>query len=249
MSGEVHGLSEFYRAPPGRVAARLVGARIKALWPEAKGLDVLGLGWGAPYLRLWPERAEAERQGRRIGLTPPGLGPMPGSAQALGNHLPLPDGCMDRILLIHGLEASEGAQALLRECWRVLRDDGRLLIVVPNRLGFWSLFDHTPFGQGRPYSRGQLSRLLEQQMFRVARHDAALFVPPFPWRFALRGAAVWDRFGRRIVPRLGGVTLIEAEKDLFAAIPAGALAVRRRVVAELPAGYARLDPTRTDGHP
>ena len=39
---------------------------------------------------------------------------------------------------------------LLRECWRVLRDDGRLLVVVPNRLGSWALFDHTPFGQGRP---------------------------------------------------------------------------------------------------
>jgi len=241
MSGEVHGLPEFYRAPPGQVAARLVAARIKSLWPEAKGLDVLGLGWGAPYLPLWPEGP-----GRRIGLTPPGLGLMPRSAQALGTHLPLPDCSMDRILLIHGLEASEGAQALLRECWRVLRDDGRLLIVVPNRLGSWSLFDHTPFGQGRPYSQGQLARLLEQQMFRVSRRDAALFVPPFPWRFALRGAAIWDRFGRRIAPRLGGVMLIEAEKDLFSAIPADAVAQRRRVVAELPAGYAKVKETAPD---
>jgi SAM-dependent methyltransferase len=233
MSGEVHGLPEFYRAPLGRVAARLVRARVAALWPDAKGLDVLGLGWAAPYMALWPEKP-----GRRIAFTPEGLGPMAGSASVQERHLPLPDRCLDRILLVHALEASEGAHALLRECWRVLRDDGRLLVVAPNRLGCWALFDHTPFGQGRPYSRGQLEGQLRRQMFSVTRRDAALFVPPLPWRFALRGAALWDRIGRSGLRRLGGVTLIEAEKDLFAAMPAGAIAIGRRVVAKLPASYS-----------
>jgi hypothetical protein len=75
-------------------------------------------------------------------------------------------------------------------------------------------------------------------MFSVTRRDAALFVPPLPWRFALRGAALWDRIGRSGLQRLGGVTLIEAEKDLFAAMPAGAIAIGRRVVAKLPASYS-----------
>ena len=48
-----------------------------------------------------------------------------------------------------------------------------------------------------------------------------------------------ERAGFSSSRRLAGVTLIEAEKDLFAAIPTGAIAVGRRVVAELPAGYAR----------
>lgn len=235
MSDEVHGLPEFYRAPLGRVAARLIRARVAALWPETRGLEILGLGWAAPYVALWPGKP-----GRHIALTPEGLGRMPSSAQVQERRLPLPDRSMDRILLIHALEASEDAHGLLRECWRVLRDDGRLLVVVPNRLGSWSLFDHTPFGQGRPYSRGQVERQLQRQMFAVTRHDAALFVPPLPWRFALRGAALWDQIGRRGLRRLGGVTLIEAEKDLFAAIPAGAAPVGRRVVAELPAGYGRF---------
>jgi len=231
MSGEVHGLREFYAAPCGEVAARLIGARIAALWPNCAGLDVLGVGWAAPYLNLWPGQG-----GRRIALTPPALGRMAGSAQALETHLPLPDRCIDRILLVHSIEVSEGARHLLRECWRVLRDDGRLLVVAPNRLGSWSLFEHTPFGQGRPYSRGQLRRLLEDQLFQAERQEAALFVPPFPWRFALRGAGLWERMGRRVAPRFAGVTLIEAEKDLFAAMPAGAVAIRRRVVVPVPSG-------------
>ncbi len=241
MSGEVHGLAEFYRAPLGRVAARLLRGRLTAIWPDLAGLDLLGLGWAEPYMALWPGRP-----GRRLAFAPEGLGPLPGSAQVQDRHLPLPDRCVDRILLVHALEASEGAYALLRECWRVLRDDGRVLVIVPNRLGSWALFDHTPLGQGRPYSRGQLEGQLRRQMFAVTRRDSALFVPPLPWAFALRGARVWDRMGRAVLPRLGGVTLIEAEKDLFAAMPAGAPAIGRRVVAELPAGYARVTGSAQD---
>ena len=233
MNAEVHGLPEFYASAPGLVAARLIGARIGALWPDCTGLDVLGLGWAPPYMRLW-----AGQHGRRIMLVPASYGPARGCALTDDGDLPLPDRSLDRILLVHGLEASERARPLLRECWRVLRDDGRLLVVVPNRLGFWARFDHTPFGQGHPYSRGQLSRLLESRMFRVLRHEDALFVPPFPWRFALRGAGLWERAGRALLRRLAGVALVEAEKDLFAAMPAGAAAMGRRVVQPVPARYA-----------
>ena len=230
MSPEVHGLTEFYAAPLGRVAERMIGARIAYLWPDGGQRDLLGLGWAAPYMRLW------SGHGRRIMLTSHGAAP--GTALAEEARLPLPDTSLDRILLIHALETSDAASGLLRECWRVLRDDGRLLVVVPNRIGGWAHFDHTPFGQGRPYSRGQLTRLLEERLFRAVRRDAALFVPPFPWRALLSGAGIWDRMGRRLVRRLAGVTLIEAEKDLLAAVPTAAVPARRRVVAPLPSNYA-----------
>ncbi|WP_421993738.1 methyltransferase domain-containing protein [Roseococcus sp.] len=231
MNAEVHALAEFYSTPLGRVAERMIGARIAYLWPDGGRRDVLGLGWAAPYMGLW------SGHGRRILLTP--HGPAPGAAWAEDARLPLPDTSLDRILLVHGLETSEAASGLLRECWRVLRDDGQLLVVVPNRLGGWAHFDHTPFGQGRPYSRGQVTRLLEQRLFRVTRREAALFVPPFPWRMLLGGAGIWDRTGRRLVRRLAGVMLIEAGKDQLAAIPGAGQSLRRRVVAPLPSNYAR----------
>ena len=232
MSAEVHGLEEFYATPPGAVAARLLGARLRALWPDLTGLDWMGLGWAAPYAPLW-----SGQRGRRLLLVPetlaarrlPGCA-LPTFALAEERRLPLPDRSLDRILLVHALEASTRPRSLLRECWRVLRDDGRLLVVAPNRLGPWAQFEHTPFGQGQPYSEGQLQRLLEAQLFRVERREAALFVPPFPWRAALRGAGLWEAAGRGVTRRLGGLVLIEAEKDLFAAMPAGAVSLRRRVV-------------------
>lgn len=233
MSSEVHGLAAFYASRRGEAASRLVGARLAALWPQATGLSVLGLGWAAPYLGLWRDAA------RCIAVTRDHLpdGRMPGvgaTAVAEEDSLPFPDRSFDRVLLVHGLEAAENARRLLREVWRVLRDDGRVLLVVPNRVGMWAQLERTPFGHGQPYSRGQIERLLARHLFRAERHDAALFVPPYGLRWVGSVAPPLERAGRLVCPRIAGVLLVEAEKDLFAGVPAGAVAVRRRVMAPVP---------------
>ncbi len=236
MRHEVHGLRDFYATPAGLVAARLLRERLRWAWPDLpRGAALLGLGYASPFLRIW------HRGGVRcVSLVPPHLPEWrwPRSARSRtaigeGEALPFPDLFFDRILLVHGLEHAENARRLLRETWRVLRDDGRLLVVAPNRLGLWAHLEHTPFGHGEPYSAGQLERLLRRQLFAVTRRDSALFVPPFRNRLLLRGAGGWDRLGSRLCPGFGGVTLMEATKDFSELIPAGAVPAagrRRRVV-------------------
>lgn len=220
MSQEVHGLAAFYASAPGVVARRMLGAALQRLWPQLRGLEVAGVGWPGSYMGLWPDAT------RRLALVPRPLATVPPPApsavipEAL---LPLPDLSMDRILLIHAMEAVPNPEALLRECWRVLRDDGRLIVVLPNRHGAWSLFDHTPFGQGRPWSRGQVRRMLESRLFRVETVRPALFVPPFPWRGMLAGAAVWEGVGRAALPGLSGLVIAEAVKDVLGVVPSAGL--------------------------
>src|SRR3954470_7253585 len=203
MSHGVHGLENFYSTPAGLVAARLLRDRLRALWPALPGQAVLGLGYASPFLRLW--RAEAARC---VALVPPHLPRWrwprsAGSSTTVGEEdaLPFPDLMFDRILLVHGLETAENARRTLREVWRVLKDDGRLIVVVPNRLGIWAHLERTPFGYGQPYSPGQLEGLLQRQMFQVERRDAALFVPPFRTRLLLRSAGAWERLGASLCPR------------------------------------------------
>jgi SAM-dependent methyltransferase len=234
MAADAHAAADFYATARGAVAARVLRERLVLLWPELSGQSVLGLGYAAPYLRLWRERA-----GRVIALTPAQVGAMrwpPGAAclscTADEDALPFPDLCFDRILLIHGLEAAENARRLLREVWRVLKDDGRVLVVAPNRRGAWAHVEATPFGQGEPYSPGQIGRLLAASLFRVERRDWALYVPPMGWRVSLRAAPLWERAGRRIVPQLGGLVLTEAVKDVYAAVPHNAQPRRRVVLAD-----------------
>ena len=207
---------------------------------------MLGLGYASPFLRLW--RAEAARC---IALVPPHLPPWrwprkaaSRTAVAEEDALPFPDLSFDRILLVHGLETAENARRLLREAWRVLKDDGRLLVAAPNRLSLWAQLERTPFGHGHPYSPGQLEALLRRQMFRVERRGEALFVPPFNTRLLLRSAEGWERIGPKLFPRFAGLTLVEAEKDMFAALPVSvAPAVRqqrRQVVTATAAAAERV---------
>jgi len=235
MATDAHALMEFYATPLGGMVARLLRARLAALWPgEATGLAVLGLGYASPYLRLWRETAA-----RVIAALPAQIGAARWPAGAPGlsctveeDALPFPDLYFDRVLLVHGLEAADNARRMLREVWRVLKDDGRLLVVAPNRVGLWAQVEATPFGQGQPYSPGQIGRLLADALFQVVRRDTALYPPPLRFRFALRAAPAIERAGHVVAPRFAGLTLSEAVKDVYAALPARKATRRRLVLAD-----------------
>jgi hypothetical protein len=61
----------------------------------------------------------------------------------------------------------------------------------------------------------------------------ALYMPPMKLRPMIRTAGAWERAGSRLFPRIGGVMLIEASKQLYGA---NAIPVRQRkpVVVALP---------------
>ena len=229
---EITTAPSFYATARGAVAARLLRERLLELWPSLAGQHVLGIGFAAPYLRLWREQAY-----RCVAAVPVQAGEWRWprhrpclSCAALDDALPFPDLSFDRVLVVHGLETSENARRMLREAWRVLKDDGRLLLVVPNRTGLWAHLETTPFGHGQPYTAGQIERLLSANLFRVERRDTALFVPPLQWRLVLRAAPLMERTGRKVMPSLAGLTLTEAVKDVYAAVPTATAPVKRRLV-------------------
>ena len=134
--------------------------------------------------------------------------------------LPLTDSAVDRILLVHALEMSSDPAELLREAWRVLAAGGRLLAIVPNRRGLWARMDTTPFGQGRPYSRTQITQLLRDAWFTPIGWDEALYVPPVSRNWFLRSAGAWERTGATLSAPFAGVHIVEATKQVYRAIPA-----------------------------
>ena len=234
MATEAQQAAAFYGTAQGAVALRLVRQRLAEWWPDLGGQAVLGLGHAGPYLRIWRDSAA-----RCIAATPaPAVpGAWPGDGPSLScwveeSALPFPGQCLDRVLLVHGLENAENARRMLREVWRVLRDDGRLLVVAPNRVGMWAHVESTPFGQGQPYSPGQIGRLLAASLFRVERRDRVLYMPPFSHRFVLRTARLWEQAGRHVVPQFAGLTITEAVKDVYAALPLAATARRRLVLSK-----------------
>lgn len=232
MHLDVADLRDFYATPLGQVARRVLSRRIRAHWRGTTGATFMGLGFASPFLA--PFRNEAARIG---ALMPESQGALvwPNSGPVLSvlveeDRLPLPGNSIDRMLVIHCLEVAARPEHLLREIWRVLSPEGRVLIVVPNRRGVWARMDNTPFGQGRPYSRWQLESLLAQSLFTPVEWSGALYFPPISRPMLLRSGPAWERLGARIASRIGGVIVVEAKKELIA--PVGK-AVKARSLKEL----------------
>ncbi len=56
MFADVVDLREFYMTRLGQVARRMLGRRIRMMWPDLTGSRLLGLGYATPYLRPFSAR-------------------------------------------------------------------------------------------------------------------------------------------------------------------------------------------------
>lgn len=228
-------LEEFYDSRMGLVARRLIAQSLRRSWPNLPGRRVLGYGYAVPYLRIF---TEAERTIAAMpeaqGATPWGNGGRVQTALVDELALPFPDAMFDCVLIVHGLEVADSQRPLLRELWRVMTSDGRLIVVAPNRASLWAQLETSPFGHGQPYTKGQLGRLLSDALFKPERWDSALFLPPFGRRRAVRTGNFWERVGHRFWPQLAGVHIVEASKSLYIPMPVKGL--RRRVLRPAIAG-------------
>ncbi len=218
MRVDVLALQRFYASPLGEAVRRAGRRRLHALWPNVSGLDMLGLGYASPYLA--PFRTGARRV---VAMMPSAQGAEPWPAEATvltalaeEARLPFMDAVFDRVLLVHALEEADVAHALLREVWRVMAPEGRLVVIAANRWSLWAQSDATPFGHGRPYSRTQLAMLLSDALFEPVASARALYAPPTTWTPFVKAADAFERVGELVWPAQGGLVLMEAVKRLYA---------------------------------
>lgn len=229
MRPTVEEMSAFYATPLGRRAVREVRRTLHPLLADKPTDRVLGIGFCGPYL------SGLERRAERLALVMParqGVMRWPRTPTSAPNRavlaeetrLPFPDALFDQVVVIHGLEFVDPARRLLREIWRVLAPNGKLLVVSPNRAGLWAHFEKTPFGNGRPYGRGQLKTLLQDSLFEPEQWQTALVMPPF------RPLMTLERTARAIAPKFGSVHIVLAQKTdgLAPVAPAPAKALRQR---------------------
>jgi SAM-dependent methyltransferase len=211
---DVVDLRDFYATLLGRVVRRAVGSALADLRRQSPGQRILGFGFATPYLD--PGAGSAERI---LAFMPAGQGVIDWpqdrpSATALVDEdlLPLPDGSVDSVLMIHALEMSPRPHALMDEVRRVLSHGGILITAVPNRQSPWARSDLSPFGFGRPYSRRQLRDLLTGAGFEAEAWTTALHMPPTERQAILGAWGALDRLGRAVWPAFSGVMLVRAVK-------------------------------------
>jgi len=218
MSPDAYQLKEFYKTLCGRVVGRVIDESLNKMWPSCHGLRVLGAGYAPPFLNPFEETSE-----RTICFMfkDGGVHHWPENDSGLTTlcdetDLPLETNSIDRILLIHSLEFTGFLKPAFEEFYRVLKSNGRIIVVVPNRMGLWARADWSPFGRGTPYSSKQVELFLKENLFVPERTQRALFTPPFRHETLLRTFRFWERVGQILCPAMGGVLLVEASKQIYA---------------------------------
>lgn len=225
MSEEIHDLRIFYKGRRGRVVQRVLQSHIDALWPDVKSMNICGYGYAIPYLGAFQDSTD-----HYTALVPSFLGahywPRGGKnrvALCEDIHWPLETESVDRLLMTHSFSPGVSLSDQLQEAWRVMKSNGRLILMVPNRMGLWARADWTPFGQGVPYSLRQIMMILKDHNFMTEDTERALFMPPMRSFLAWRVVTVFESFGRFVMPGMAGVYLIEVSKQVYARPKSGSV--------------------------
>jgi SAM-dependent methyltransferase len=210
-------LRTFYSSRLGRVSRQTIAAALPAAFDVVGGMNLLGFGYANPYLSPYADKGASV-----ITFMPAQQGvsawPPEGENRAALVHdhqFPLPDSSVERALMVHGIEQCADPNATLKEMWRVLVPGGKICLVVPRRTGLWARIDSTPFGQGRPFSTGQLERALKEAMLTPEYWGRALHFAPFDKRFMLRPSARLEKMGHYLWPAFAGVVILVATKHLY----------------------------------
>ena len=210
-------MAEFYASPLGKATARIVSATLKLEAVAHHAEAILALGFGLPFIPVSLTAKTFALMPARMGVLqwPPAGQPVR-SLLVDEHQLPFADNSIDVMLVVHGLEFAETPLDMLEEIWRVLAPQGKLLLIVANRRGLWAAADHTPLGQGLPYSKMQLQKLLHEVKFAILRNEPCLFMPPI----ALAAHGAIPRFaetvGKALSLHLAGAHFVEAQKQVHA---------------------------------
>ena len=216
----------YFRTQLGIKVVKVIHKTLKPIMEKNSPEFLIGFGFACPYLEPLLTTPDYETSKKKmVSLMPgeQGVIPWPKNGKNVSvlvdeTSWPINTSSADLIVMAHGLEVSGNQNSLLRESSRVLSSKGKLILLVPNRTGFWARSDNTPFGFGKPYTVNQLNLMLSQNRFQIENKSPALFGLPSHKGYWLRSINFWETVGKRFnYPLFGGLLIVEASKSIYGA--------------------------------
>jgi SAM-dependent methyltransferase len=230
-SGAIIGLSSWLRTPAGRYLLAWEQTRLDEMVADVFGFHALQLG--LPELdalrgNRMPHRWVALDAGESIPPPPGGNAPTAALLRCDFDALPLDSQSLDLVVLPHTLEFARDAHLALREVERVLRPEGRVVILGFNPNSLWGLRQglgqlrrrlvsrsarplYLP-SQGDLIGQRRLGDWLRLLSFEVEGEGFGCYRPPFESAKWLSRLGWMERIGARWWPVLGAVYCVVAVK-------------------------------------
>ena len=261
-------LAQWLQSPPGRYLLAWEQRELDRTVADIFGFHALQLGLAElEALRAnrmphrWVASVSLREPGARADLLPPldedlsTLLPMIDGAALHCDFeaLPFPNQCLDLVVLPHALELARDPHDTLREVERVLRPEGRVVIVGFNPASLWGLRQSTGQlcqrlgGKGPLYlpsaggllAYGRVRDWLRLLGFEVERGRFGCWRPPLRSESGLARLGWMDDAGARAWPVLGAVYLVEAVKRVRGMRLVGLARQRKLAPQAAPAVVAR----------
>jgi len=156
--------------------------------------------------------------------------------------LPIASDSVDLVILMHHLSNSSEPHAILREVFRVLIPEGKLVIIDFNPISLWGLrhffqswLEHVPF-KGHFFTAKRIDDWMRLLGFDQHRHIRVGYQPPIQKPALIRHLSWLEKGMRKWLPVFGALNLMVYSKSISPLTP-----VRHRWVTRklLPAKIAR----------
>jgi SAM-dependent methyltransferase len=147
-----------------------------------------------------------------------------GDLSARPEALPFKSHSIDNMLILHVLEQSREPHQLLRETERVLAADGKLILCTFNPFSLWGLrrlfsWQDTMPWDGHFFSQFRIKDWLTLLNFEVVEQHKIVFRPAFETPAWLARSQFMERWGKRLWPWLGAVSVMVACKRTIPVTP------------------------------
>ena len=162
--------------------------------------------------------------------------------EATPSMLPIASDSVDLVILMHHLSNTNEPHAVLREAFRILIPEGKLVIIDFNPMSLWGLrhfvqswLEHVPF-KGHFYTARRIDDWMRLLGFDQHRHYRVGYLPPIQ-KTSVTSRLTWLQKGmKRWLPALSTLNLMVYSKNISPLTPVRHRWVTRKII---PAKIAR----------
>ena len=166
----------------------------------------------------------------------------PARVHANPSMLPIASDSVDLVILMHHLSNTSEPHAVLREAFRILIPEGKLVIIDFNPASFWGLrnffqswLEHVPF-KGHFYTARRIDDWMRLLGFDQDRFYRVGYMPPIQKASITRHLSWLEKGSRNWLPVLGALNLMVYSKNISPLTPVRHRWVTRKI---LPGKIAR----------
>jgi SAM-dependent methyltransferase len=198
-------INDWWQSPLGHFVSALERENVAGLSSPILGYFSIQIGGGSRYRPLSSRSANQSWVSTK------------GDLNAWPEALPFKSHSIDNLLLLHVLEYADDPHQVLREAERVLAADGKLILCCFNPISLWGLrrlfsWQDAPPWHGYFFTKTRVKDWLALLSFEVIEQHKILFRPPFKNSRWLEASGFLERWGQRLWPWFGAVSVMVATK-------------------------------------